>query len=338
MTVSPMREDELIAQLHRIVAQTETSRVLVGIGDDAAVWQPSRSHRSVMTSDALVDGVHFTRQTMNSYDAGWRAMAANLSDLAAMGARPVLATIALGVPPDATVVQLHELYRGMADAASCDGLAVVGGDITRAPALTIAITAVGEVRPSRLLLRSGGRGGDALMVTGMLGASRAGLDVARGAVSLPRELENEALAAHRHPSARVREGRWLSASANVRAAIDCSDGLATDLHRLCAASGCGALVDRIPIAPSALAAANALGEDPIEYVLAGGEEYELIVAVRARAAEHLADRFRTRFGYDLARVGSLRKEPGVGLLREGRETAVGPTGWDHVASVIRPSE
>lgn len=329
MTLSPLREDELVAQLHRIVAQTETRRVRVGIGDDAAVWQPSRSHRSVITSDALVDGVHFTRETMGSFDAGWRAMAANLSDLAAMGARPVLATIALGVPPDATVVQLLELYRGLTAAAEQSGLAIVGGDVTRAPALTIAITAVGEVRPSRLLLRSGGRPGDAVMVTGPLGASRAGLAVASGSVELDAALAQEALLAHRHPNARVREGRWLAASSSVHAAIDCSDGLSSDLHRLCAASGLGAAIERVPIAQPALAAANSLGEDPIAYALAGGEEYELIVAVNARASGYLAKRFRERFGYELLRVGYLRAERGVALVRDGAEVRIAPTGWDH---------
>jgi thiamine-monophosphate kinase len=302
--------------------------VLLGIGDDAAIWQPSRSNRSAITTDALVEGVHFSRELMTLYDAGWRAIAANASDLAAMGARPVLATVALGVPPGTDEASIVELYRGIAAAASATGLTIAGGDLTRAPVLTISVAAVGEVRPSNVKTRSGGRPGGVLAVTGPLGAARAGLMLARAA-SKPDAAQSAALDAFRRPQARCAEGRFLAASRNVEAMMDLSDGLSTDLSRLCAASGCGALLCDIPVAESARAVASKQNEDPERFALAGGEDFELLVAVRPRAFDHLARRFERRFGRPLQRIGTLRAGSGIGFARDGREETVDATGWDH---------
>ncbi len=330
MTDRRLREDELVERLRSVVAETAHAAIRLGIGDDAAVWQPSRSHRSVITTDALVEGVHFTRETMSFEDVGWRTTAANLSDLAAMGARPVLATIAMGVPPDSEPERLVDVYRGISACAKTAGLAVVGGDLTRSPVLIIAMTAIGEVRASNVKTRAGARPGNTLATTGALGASRAGLDIARGALVLKEEgLREEALRAYRRPQPRVAEGRWLGASVNVRAMMDCSDGLSTDLLRLCEASGAGARVEEVPVAQAARAAAQALGEDARAYALAGGEDFELIVAVERRAFAHLAQRFRARFGRPLNPIGAVRKERGIVLVENGEERPMLPTGWDH---------
>lgn len=330
MTLLGLREDEVVARLRSVVERTTSAAVRLGIGDDAAVWQPSRSHRSVITTDALVEGVHFTRETMTLEDVGWRTSAANISDLAAMGARPVLATIALGVPPNADLEELVALYRGIALCASAEALAIVGGDLVRAPVLTLAMTAVGEVRVSNCKTRSGGRAGNVVATTGALGASRAGFDLARGAVRIEeRPLRDEALRAHRRPKARLREGLWLAASANVRAMMDCSDGLSTDLARLCDASGMGARIDEVPVAASARAAAVKLGEEPGSYALAGGEDFELIVAIEGHAFAHLASRFRAHFGRPLYRIGVLRNEAGIVLARGDEEYPVPRSGWEH---------
>ena len=330
MSARSLTEDEIVAQLRELAEESGNTRVLLGIGDDAALWQPSRSHRSAITTDALVEGVHFTRETMSFEDAGWRTTTANLSDLAAMGARPVLATIALGVPQGAKIEELVALYRGIAACARTEKLAIVGGDLTRAPVLTIAMTAIGEVRASNVKRRSGARPCDVVAVTGALGASRAGLDVAKG-LGIQPELREEALRAHRRPRARVREGLWLASSANVHAMMDCSDGLSTDLARLCEASALGARIENVPVAPSARAAAEALREDPRAYALAGGEDYELIFTCSSRAYAHLARHFHARFGRALERIGVMRKEPGVVISNNGNETPMQRTGWDHFA-------
>lgn len=325
-TVPALREDDLVRAIAGILGPA-SGKIVLGIGDDAALWQPSRSHRSAITTDVLIEGVHFTRETMTLEDAGWRAMAANASDLAAMGARPVLATVALGVPPASSADEIEALYRGLAAAGGQLRLPIVGGDLSRAPVLTVAITAVGEVRPSNVKTRAGARPNAVIAVTGSLGASRAGLDVARGVITLSRTLEDEALRAFRRPQARYAEGRFLAASRNVLAVIDCSDGLSTDLARLCEASGCGAEIENVPVAPPARAAAESAGISPEAYALAGGEDFELIAAIAPRAFAYLQRRFALHFGRDLHRIGVLREQGG--LVMHGRP--VEPTGWDHFA-------
>jgi thiamine-monophosphate kinase len=322
-----MNEDELVQAIAAM--RGGDGRVLVGIGDDAAVWQPSRSHRSVVTTDALVEGVHFSREWMSLDDVGWRAMASNLSDLAAMGARPRLGTVALGVPREYSRDDVLAVHRGLARCAQRFGLEIAGGDLVRAPVLTIGVTVIGEVRPSHLTLRSGARSGDVLATTGLLGASRAGLDLLRGTIVLSEDDARAALEAHRAPAPRVREGMWLAGSKHVHAMMDCSDGLSTDLGRMLRASGGGAVIEGVPVAPSARAAADANGVDPAAYALAGGEDYELIVAVHPGAFDHLSRRYAARFGSNLERLGCVRADGGLVAVKQGQEIPVVATGWDH---------
>jgi thiamine-monophosphate kinase len=323
-----MTEDDLIAGIRERLRGTSEARLSVGIGDDAAAWQPSRSNRSVITTDALVEGVHFTRAVMSARDAGWRALASNLSDVAAMGARPALATVALGFPPDTDPAWLLEAYDGIAALAKHARCAVAGGDLTRAPVIVFAITVVGEVRASNLKRRDGAHPGDVVAVTGPLGASRAGLHVALDRPDLAAEPElAEALAAYRTPQPRLREGRWLGASRHVRAMMDVSDGLSTDLARLCAASGAGAAIEHVPVHEAARRVADRTGDDPQAWALGGGEDFELLAAIDKRAFAHLAGRFRAHFGRDLIAVGRITEGTGI-RLADG--TAVTPSGWDHL--------
>jgi thiamine-monophosphate kinase len=275
----------------------------------------------------LVEGVDFTRDAMSLEDAGWRAMAANLSDLAAMGARPVLGTVALGFPEATQLDEILELYRGLASCAGEYKLAIAGGDLSRAPTFTISITVIGEVRPSNVKTRAGARPGDVLAVTAPLGAARAGLELARRVENVPAVIADDALRVFRRPVPRVAEGRFLAASANVRAMMDISDGLSIDLGRLCAASGCGAIVESVPVAEAAAALAGARKEDSERFALAGGEDFELLAAIAPRAFAHLAKRYAARFGRELLRVGVLRAEPGV--IWNG--APLERSGWDHFA-------
>jgi thiamine-monophosphate kinase len=323
-----MTEDELIPQLHALTARAAEGALLVGIGDDAAVWQPSRSRRSVITTDALIEGVHFTCASMDAAAAGHRALASNLSDIAAMGAAPVLATIALGIGPATTDAWVLDCYRGIAELAERARCAIAGGDIVRAPVFTIAITVVGEVRPSNLKTRGGMRPGDVIAVTGPLGASRAGLAVAvEGALALDDPDATDALRAFRTPEPRLAEGRWLGASRNVHAMMDLSDGLSTDLARFARASHAGATLEDVPVAAAARAVASRTGADADAWARDGGEDFELLVAVASRAFSHLSGRFATRFGRPLLRVGTATAESGV-RLADGRPVAA--AGWDHL--------
>jgi thiamine-monophosphate kinase len=321
-------EDDLIAKLQAIVSHAAPNALLVGIGDDAAVWQPSRSHRSVITTDALIEGVHFTRDAMSARDAGHRALASNLSDIAAMGAKPVLATIAFGVGPGADEAWILDCYRGMAALAERTKCAIAGGDIVRAPAITISITIVGEVRPSNLKTRAAMLPGDTIALTGPLGASRAGLAVATERPDLADDsAAAAALRAFRTPEPRLAEGRWLAASRNVRGMMDTSDGLSTDLARLARASGIGATIETVPVAECARAIAQRAGADAEAWALDGGEDFELLVSVAPRAFSHLAGRFQARFGRPLIPIGTATAQPG---LRRSNGTPIASAGWDHL--------
>ena len=227
-------------------------------------------------------------------------MAVNLSDIAAMGARPVLATVALGLPIENAAADALALYRGIAEVAGANGCVIAGGDLTRAPLITIAITVVGEVRASNLKTRAGARPSDVIAVTGPLGAARVS-----GYAAVP--------------NPRIAEGRWLAASRSVHAMMDLSDGLSTDLPRMCTRSKCGALVERIPAAAGA--------EEPD--ALGGGEDYELLAAIHASAFSYLAGRFQKRFGRELERVGVFREGAGVFLNTDRGEQPLAAAGWDH---------
>ncbi len=265
---------------------------------------------------------------------GHRALASNLSDVAAMGARPLLATVALGVPPQTSQAWIIGCYRGMAALAAAHQTRIVGGDIVRAPALTLSLTVVGEVSRSRLKRRDGGRPKDVIAVTGPLGLSRAGLELTRRpALEVGEPARSRALAAFATPQPRVREGRWLAASVAVHAMMDLSDGLSTDLGRLARASACGAVVDAIPTHPLARAVAEAAGATPKHYALDGGEDFELLVSVAPRAFSHLARRFATRFARPLLAVGRLESELGVRLLEGGAVRELAPSGYDHLAAM-----
>lgn len=302
----------------------------MGIGDDAAAWQPSRSHLSVVTTDALVDGVHFLSAAMDARAIGHRAMAANLSDIAAMGARPVLATVVLGVAEATSREWILEVYRGMHALAAEHGARIVGGDIVRSPVATLALTVVGEVSRTRLKRRDGGRANDVLAVTGPLGASRAGLELTLRPRTVDERVRAAALAAFATPLPRVREGRWLATSSHVHALMDCSDGLSTDVARLARASGCGAELADVPVAGAAAVVARAANDDPRAYALDGGEDFELIVAVAPRAWRHLARTYETHFRRPLLAIGRLTAEPGLRVVDADETRDLVPAGWDHL--------
>ena len=306
---------------------------MLGIGDDAAAWRPSRSNLSVITTDALIDGVHFLRDRMDARAIGERAMAANISDIAAMGARPRVATVALGLPSDVDEAWVVACYRGMADVCARFAASIVGGDIVRAPAIALSITVVGEVAPSRMKRRDGGRPGDVLAITGALGASRAGLELLRRP-ELTTELEADEVAfaerAFARPTPRVAEGRYFAASTSVHAMMDISDGLSLDASRLARASGCGMTLDAIPVHVAAAAVAHAANEDALAFALHGGEDFELLVAIAPRAFSHLAKRFDARFGTPLLRVGTLDADAGSRLRDESGTHELTQAGFDHL--------
>jgi thiamine-monophosphate kinase len=309
-------EFELIERFARPFTRGEGVRI--GIGDDAAVLRLPPGQDLVATVDAVVEGVHFT-PSFGPEEIGWKALAVNLSDLAAMGARPLWALVALATPPAADPARLARVGRGIAACARRHGLSVVGGNVTAARQLSLTVTVLGAVRPGRALVRSGGRPGDLLVVSGTLGDAALGL--LPGAAPGPR-------ARQRRPRPRLELGR--GAVGIARAAIDISDGLLQDLGHLCAACGVGARVEveRLPLSPAYRAATRG-GRDPFEGALSGGEDYELLLAVppsRLQALQRAARGARTR----VTVVGVLEDRPGVRVVRGGRPFHPRRTGHDHL--------
>jgi thiamine-monophosphate kinase len=260
------------------VEAREATRLAIGIGDDAAVWQPRAGEAIVVTTDSLVDEIHFRREWTDWESLGHKILAVNVSDLAAMGADPKLAVVTLGLQGSERVEDLHALYRGMGPLATRSGLVVAGGDIVRSPhCLTFHVAAVGETRGGLVLTRSGARPGDRIGVSGTLGAAAAGLRL----LDLPADDRRRAAAtagfliqAHLRPEPRVELGAALL-EMGASAAMDLSDGLLGDLPKILTASGVSARLDarRLPIA----AAVRALfPEDWLELALRGGEDYELL--------------------------------------------------------------
>lgn len=319
---APQGEFELIRAFTRALPLAGEG-VLLGPGDDAAVLRPPRGEELVATVDAVEEGVHFDAR-FTPADVGWKALAVNLSDLAAMGARPLWALVALGVPAGTAPARLAGVARGLGACARRFGIAVIGGNVTRAPALSLTVTVVGSARAGRALRRKGARPGDAVLVSGTLGEAALGLEPGAPAALARRQ---------RRPEPRLALGRALAGLAS--AAIDVSDGLVQDLGHLCRASGVGASVRlaELPLSP-AYRRATAGRPDPWAAALSGGEDYELCVTVPlGKVAAALAA--ARRAGTPLCVVGTVTRARGVQVARPDGGHHPVTRGHDHLAAVRR---
>lgn len=323
-------EFELVERLGPYLAGAGRG-LAVGWGDDAAVVEVD-GHALCLTVDVVVEDVHFRRDLSSFADVGWKAVAVNCSDLAAMGARPSAALVGLCRPGDVAPEAIESLYRGMAEACRRWDLLLVGGDTVASATLVVALTAVGEVEPGRAVRRSGARPGDRLVVVGALGSAAAALAQVAGGMDADPAL----LAAHRRPRALVDAGREL-ARRGASAMIDVSDGLGADLGHLCAASGVGAAVRAaaLPVAPGVAAAAAAVGADLWELACGGGEDYALLAALPADAAAAAAEAAGEAEGVPAAVVGDVvARQAGSGpaallVLPDGSTRDLTGMGWDH---------
>ncbi len=327
VTVAEVGEFALIERLRRLVPVTGPG-VVIGIGDDAAVVQVSG--QVLATCDVQVEGVHFTRDLSMPPDIGWRALAVNLSDIAAMGGTPRYALVSLLLPPEIRVDVLDGVYTGLAEIASSHGVTVVGGNVSRTSGpLVIDVTLLGEAR--RVLTRAGARPGNGVWISGSVGKAAAGLFLLRHHEMRAPDADTLA-AAYRRPVPRVAMGQALARMRTVTAMIDTSDGTARDLLHITDASGVGVRLDldRLPLAPGMAAAARAAGRDPTAWALGGGEDYELLFTAD-QGFETSAAAVERAAGVPLTRIGEiLRSEDGRWLARgDGSRTPLVPTGWDH---------
>jgi thiamine-monophosphate kinase len=300
--VSDIGEFGLIARLRNL-------DVVRGIGDDCAVVAPPAGRDLVMTADALVEGVHFRHEWTSWRDLGFKSMAVNLSDLAAMGAAPLGVLVCLGLRADAATASVMDFYEGAAELLAQHGVSVVGGDIVASPTATmVSVTAYGHVAAGEALRRRGARPGDAIWVTGTLGDSAAGLRLLReGGGDFPALVHR-----HTRPIPRIREGAALAASGGVHAMMDISDGLAGDLGHLCEESEVGALIDAaaLPIGADVREAAAQYGWDPLDLALHGGEDYELLFATAP-------GRDAPSAGCAVTRIGIIESRPGLRIGDDG---------------------
>jgi len=332
-TVAAIGEHGLIERLARRVGR-HPAWVTLGIGDDAALIEPARGEIDVLTTDSLIEDIHFRRSWTDAAAIGHKALAVNLSDLAAMGATPRACLLSLALPDTMRLDEFDGLLDGLLDLAGRSHTPLVGGNISRSPGpLVVDVTVTGSVRRRRALRRSGARPGDELYVTGSLGGALAGLRL------LERNGDSRATSAaaracvqrHERPEPRLRTGRMVARQGLASAAIDLSDGLADGIRQLAAASGVGAEIDTaaIPVDPAMLEVCPDLGADPASMALAGGEDYELLFAVPARRRRGFLAAVRRGGETTATRIGRLTATRDLETTTDGVRRPLTTTGFEH---------
>jgi thiamine-monophosphate kinase len=320
-----------------------TAGVKVGPGDDAAAVEIGPL--ALLTTDCLVEGVHFTRETSPARLVGRKALSVNLSDIAAMGGIGRYATVSLLLPPDVTLSWVDALYDGLLERAAEAGVAIVGGNLARSrEGVVVDVTLVGDA--GRLLLRSGARPGDRVVVTGTLGAAAEGVRLLQEGARLDEDAQLVAtgvwtesssaavlacLRAQLDPRPPFAVARSIAERGLAHAGMDVSDGLSTDLLEMCVHSGVAAVVDAaaLPVDPKAAGLARASGGDPFELALHGGEDYQLLLAIAPEEVDEVRELARV-FRAEITAVGSfVEGEPGVSLRDASGERALVPRGHDH---------
>lgn len=329
-TVADLGERALI---DRIKAQVPPAPrwVTVAIGDDAAVIEPSRGELTVVTTDALVEGVHFNRSWTPASDIGHKALAVNLSDLAAMGSTPRHALLSLAIPAPCLVTDVDALVGALLALAAHHRTTLVGGNIAASTGpLFISVTATGSVKRRRVLTRAGAKPGDALYVSGTIGGAAAGLASLQRQDTVGNGEFSSCRQRHLRPEPRVILGIALGRNRAAHACVDLSDGLADGVHQLATASHVGVQLeaDTIPIDPKARAWFEQTGFDPLTAALTGGEDYELLFAIPAEFRGRLTHVKQLIGDLPLTRIGVVTKDRQVVLRRDGTNEPL-PNSYQH---------
>jgi thiamine-monophosphate kinase len=330
MLISEAGEFGLIASITRLIRRSGDKNtpawkaLVVGAGDDTAAWTPPAGIE-LATTDILVEGTHFDFASIRWRDLGWKSMAVNISDIAAMGGSPRYALISLALPAHHNVEDVLEMYRGMIKICNLNGIAIAGGNISSAEKVAVSITMTGHCT-QRPMLRSSARTGDLIAVTGYPGLSAAGLYSTGRGTSLPVTAKRLFANAHFHPLPLVKEGLEL-ASLGVETAIDTSDGLVADLAHICEASRKSAVIytGSIPVHPSLK---RYFPRDYLRLALSGGEDYALLFT----AGRRLVEEIKSRLSIPVTVIGEITsaKTGKITILdAHGKQFKTGPGGWDH---------
>ena len=298
-------EEQLTEEIRRRAVLPHSAGIVLGIGDDCAIFRPRGATADLLfTTDMLIEGTHFRRETHKAADVGWKALARGLSDIAAMGGEPRFCLVSLALAPWTDARWIDGFYRGLLQLADREGAPLAGGDTSHAACLMCDIVVAGAVPRGRALRRDGAHAGDAIYVSGTLGGSALGLSQGRG----------RAWKRHARPEPRLALGRFLRERARATAAMDLSDGLSLDLHRMCRASGLMAEIETPPRYPGATLA----------QALHGGEDYELLFTARPM---RVPEEFQ---GLPLTRIGTMRKGPPGAVTLDG--APLPQLGYDHFRS------
>ena len=308
-----------------------------GIGDDAAVLSPGKSGEyRLVTTDMLVEDIDFRLEWSSPLHLGRKSLAVNFSDIAAMGGQPRFYTVSLGLPQGLSRNWITEFYRGLTQQGLSYGASLIGGDLSSTTGkIVISITVLGESVGRKVLYRSGGREGDILYVTGILGRSAAGLKILEGGHLHPKSrMRLQAIQSHLQPEPRCEAGKWLAHCGYVRCMMDLSDGLSADLPRLCAASGISAEVD-ISILPLFNQAAD-WGMNPVDLALHGGEDFELLFAVK-KSKSSIFEKTYPENLTPVARIGKMIHGKGTVWVydEKGKRRRLENKGYDHFNGTIQ---
>jgi thiamine-monophosphate kinase len=314
-------EDALVKEVARGFLPVRADGLRLGIGDDAALWKPKPGFACILTSDWFLEGSHFLREKHPPDSVGWKCLARATSDIAAMGGKPRCFLLNLALPAATTGKWLKSFLGGLRRAARALDCVLAGGDTTRSERVLISVTVIGEIAEGEELLRSGASPGDLLYVSGTLGEAEHGLRLLRKTTGKV-NYKNEAMRKHLYPEPRVELGRWLAQRKLATAMMDVSDGLSSDLPRLCAASGVGAKIDlsKLPLLRGVAV------ESAQQLALHGGDDYELLFTISPRKAALLPAIFRK---LRLTQIGQITAERRVQVTnKEGKVEPLRAAGWD----------
>jgi thiamine-monophosphate kinase len=308
-------------------------RVIKGIGDDAAAFITDPGYLNLITTDLLVERIHFLREAISGFDLGYKSLAVNLSDIAAMGGTAREAFVSIAIPEGCHLDYLEQIYDGIKNLAAKFEVNVLGGDTTGSRIdLIINIVVQGIVSKEELLCRDAARPGDIIFSTGFLGDSRAGLHLILNKITADTEALKSLLKSHLLPEPHLQEGRFLARRRGVHAAIDTSDGLSSDLGHIVEESRLGArlFADKIPVSQALEEFCTRFDFDPIHYALAGGEDYTLLCTITPESADQIANAFAKEFKRPLFRIGEITAEKQLALVYpDARTKPITSTGWDH---------
>jgi thiamine-monophosphate kinase len=306
--------------------------VVLGIGDDCAALDLGGDAYVLWTVDTLVEGVHFDLASISLKQLGRKSLAVNVSDIAAMGGEPAYALLSLGWPPDRELALALEVGEGLVELGREYGVAVIGGDtVASPPGIMVTVAVLGKVPQEEMLTRAGARVGDQIYVTGTLGDSAAGLEILRRGLKLAPELAEPLIAAHLNPAPQVAAGRLLAKHRLATAAIDLSDGAATDLYHICRASRVGARLSAaaIPLSAGVRTVAQELRRSPLDLALQGGEDYQLLFTSPPDQTRRLSQVFRQAGLPQPLKIGDIIAGRDVILAGAAEEEIISGRGFDH---------